>query len=221
MLPGQGMGAAGTGAGAGPMMPATQNGISPQLLAMIARMQQQGGAPAAAPAGGFTPPAGPTSMPAQGTPMAGYIGGGGGAPQGMMPHPMMPQPGQPPGMGGATAPGATPMPAGGGMNPQLMQLLQQLKGQQGGVPANGAAPNGQPTGALPGGMAGGPGGGAPQPGAMAGMSPQQIAAQSAQNAQIGAGGSPSAGMTPQQPGGGINWQALLQHLQGGGGVPQQ
>jgi len=42
-----------------------------------------------------------------------------------------------------------------------------------------------------------------------------------QNQPIGAGGSPSAGMTPQQPGGGINWQALLQHLQGGGGVPQQ
>jgi len=211
MLPGQGMGAAGTGAGAGPMMPATQNGISPQLLAMIARMQQQGGAPAAAPAGGFTPPAGPTSMPAQGTPMAGYIGGGGGAPQGMMPHPMMPQPGQPPGMGGATAPGATPMPAGGGMNPQLMQLLQQLKGQQGGVPANGAAP-----GAVPGSPPSGP----PAGGAMAGMSPQQLATQMSQNAQIGAGGSPSAGMTPQQPGGGINWQALLQHLQGGG-APQQ
>jgi len=106
------------------------------------------------------------------------------------------------------------------MNPQLMQLLQQLKGQQGGVPANGAAPNGQPTGALPGGMAGGPGGGAPQPGAMAGMSPQQLATQMSQNQPIGAGGSPSAGMTPQQPGGGINWQALLQHLQGGG-APQQ
>jgi len=211
MLPGQGMGAAGTGVGASPMMPATQNGISPQLLAMIARMQQQGGAPAAAPAGGFTPPAGPTSMPAQGTPMAGYIGGGGGAPQGMMPHPMMPQPGQPPGMGGATAPGATPMPAGGGMNPQLMQLLQQLKGQQGGVPANGAAP-----GAVPGSPPSGP----PAGGAMAGMSPQQLATQMSQNAQIGAGGSPSAGMTPQQPGGGINWQALLQHLQGGG-APQQ
>ena len=211
MLPGQGMGAAGTGVGASPMMPATQNGISPQLLAMIARMQQQGGAPDAAPAGGFTPPAGPTSMPAQGTPMAGYIGGGGGAPQGMMPHPMMPQPGQPPGMGGATAPGATPMPAGGGMNPQLMQLLQQLKGQQGGVPANGAAP-----GAVPGSPPSGP----PAGGAMAGMSPQQLATQMSQNAQIGAGGSPSAGMTPQQPGGGINWQALLQHLQGGG-APQQ
>lgn len=215
MLGQTGMGAAGTGAGAGPMMP-TQGGMSPQLMQMIALMQQGGGTPGGG--GGFTPPPGPTSMPPQGTPMAGYIGGG--APQGMMQRPMMPPVGQPPGMGGATAPGATPMPANGGMNPQLMQLLQQLKGQQGGVPATGMAPNGQPTGALPGGAAGGPGGGAPQPGAMAGMSPQQLAAQMSQNQPIGAGGSPSAGMTPQQSGNGIDWQALLQHLQGIG-TPQQ
>lgn len=116
MLGGTGMGAAGTGMGAGPQMPGGT--LSPQLLAMLAQMQPQGGSPAA-PGNGATP-------------MAGYIGAGGNA--GAMHAPMAPPIGQPPGMNGQAAPGAAPMP--GGISPQMLQMLQQLKGQQGGVPAN-------------------------------------------------------------------------------------
>lgn len=139
MMPGQGMGAAGTGMGSSPAMPA-QNSLSPQLMAMLMRMQSpQQGAP------GMSPGApGPMQAGSGGTPMASSIGMGGMPPGGMMPPPMMPQ-GQPPGMNGATLPGATPMPAGGGMSPGMMQLLMAMKGQQGGVPATmpGGSPNPQ------------------------------------------------------------------------------
>lgn len=150
MLPGTGMGAAGTGMGQSPQLP---QGLNPQLLAMLAQMQTGGQTP-----GGpmVQAPPGPMGQPPTGTPMAGYIGAGGNM-AGMVQHPMgMPQnPAQGPG-GAGIAPGlgATPGQAAGGINPNILALIQAMKGQQGGVPAmNGAA------GMIPGmGAAGVPGG---------------------------------------------------------------
>lgn len=130
------MGAAGTGLGASAAMPGAQ-GLSPQLVAMLMRMQ-------AGPQGGMPAAPGPTQAPTTGTPMAGFIGGGGAPQQPMMQHAPV---GQPPGMGGGTLPGATAMP--NGMNPQMMQMLQALKGQQSGIPANGGMPPGGAPPQLP------------------------------------------------------------------------
>lgn len=203
MYGGTGMGASGMGAAPGPMMPGS-SGLSPQLMAMLAQMQGSG-----AGQGTFQAPPGPMQASPTGTPMAGYIGGGAPA----MGHPMgAPMPmGQPPGMNGSTPPGATPM---AGVNPQMMQMLQAIKGQQGGLPANGMA-QGQPTGALPGNG----------PGAMAGQQPSALANQMATAQPIGAAGTPSAGMAPQGgPATGManpGLMAYLQHLlSGGGGMPQ-
>lgn len=140
MMPGQGMGAAGTGAGQSPMMPSGAGQINPQLLAMLAQMQtgQTAGMPMVA------PPPGPMGAPPTGTPMANYIGAGGNM-AGMMQHPMgMPQN---PAAGGAPGMGATPGQAAGGINPQLMQLIMAMKGQQGGLPA--AMPATPPPGGMP------------------------------------------------------------------------
>lgn len=139
MMPGTGMGAAGTGMGQSPQLP---QGLNPQLLAMLAQMQTGGQTP-----GGpmVQAPPGPMGQPPTGTPMAGYIGAGGNM-AGMMQHPMgMPQnPAQGPG-GAGIAPGlgATPGQAAGGINPNIMALIQAMRGQQGGVPAmNGGYPHG-------------------------------------------------------------------------------
>lgn len=136
LMGGQGMGAAGTGAGQSPAMPAS-GGLSPQLLMMLRAMsagQQQPGA------GGVAPAPGPTMAPATGTPMASMIGGGGNP--AMMQRPPMPVPGaapQIPGMntGQPGAPTSAPgqMPAGGGMNPQMLQMINAMRGSQTGVPA--------------------------------------------------------------------------------------
>lgn len=105
-----------------------------------------------------TPPPGPIGAPPTGTPMANYIGGG-MPPGGGMQHPMMP-PQMPQGGGMQGPPGAGGAMAGGmgALNPQMLQMLQMLKGQQTGVtPGGGAAV--PPAGAPPAQMAPGMGGG--------------------------------------------------------------
>ena len=67
MMGGQGMGAAGTGVGSGPSLPGGGQ-LSPQVLAMLMQMGQNGGQ---------TPPGGPANAPMTGTPMANYIGASG------------------------------------------------------------------------------------------------------------------------------------------------
>lgn len=198
MMPGTGMGAAGTGMGAGPMMPG-QGGVNPQLLAMLAQMQGGG-------AGGMPAAPGPMNAPTTGTPMAGYIGSGmrpgmGGT--------MAPPVGAAPGLSpGAAAAGVTGSPQGlGQMNPQLMQLLQQLKGAQGGVP-----------------------GGQMPPGTSAWQQPQAASDSAMSNPTAGPpsgtgfvpqGAPPGAGM-PAGAGASPGWlQALLAHLQGGAPAPAQ
>lgn len=148
MTGGTGMGSAGTGMGSTPMMPGGGGGLSPQVLAMLRMMMAGQQTPTG---GGAAVPGapGPMNMPPTGTPMAGYIGAGGNP--GAMARPMMPpQVGQPPGMQGA--PGGQQMPQGGMLNPQTLQMLQMLKGQQSGVPAAGALPAGDNpmAGASPG-----------------------------------------------------------------------
>lgn len=141
-----GMGAAGTGMGAGPMVPG--GGMDPRLMALLAQMQGQGGAGAP---GGVPPPPGPMQAPPTGTPMSNYIGGGmGGGGMGHAMAPPMQQMGQspqsmPPGATGANGqPGQAMIP--GGINPQMLQMLQMLKGQQTGVtPGGGAAAGGAAT----------------------------------------------------------------------------
>ena len=133
------MGAAGTGMGSSPAMPAGTGGLSPQLLAMLAQMGGQG-------ASGFTPPPGPMPGQGAGTPMAAYLGAMGGMPQSgggaMAPHPM----GAPPVQGGpqGMAPGAVPNASQMGV-PQMQALLAQLKGTQGGVPAQQSAAGAMPV----------------------------------------------------------------------------
>lgn len=133
MMPGVGMGSAGTGMGAGPQM-----SMTPQILAALAAMRG-GGRP-------FAAPPGPLQAPPTGTPMAGYLGMTGGGGMGGMRPGAAPLP-QPAGAAGAAGAPAT----GGGIPPQLMQLLQTLKGQQSGI-----APPGVPGGG-PGGVPGGTG----------------------------------------------------------------
>lgn len=204
MYGGTGMGASGMGARSGPMMPSSPGaGINPQLLAMLAQMQ---GPQGMSPMGAFQAPPGPIQAPPTGTPMAGYIGAGAPA----MGHPMgggMPV-GQPPGMNGGTLPGATPMAAG---NPQLMQMLQSMKGQQGGLPANGGPMTGAPAMAQPN-MPGGP-----QGPTMSGP-PMGAPGAGAQPPMQG----PAASGAPVPPQGAMNpgLMAYLQHLMGGGaGMP--
>jgi hypothetical protein len=130
---GAGMGAAGTGMGAAGTVP--QGGVNPQLLAML--MQgQQGGAQAP-----MIPPGGP---------MANYIGAGGNP--AAMQRPMMPPVAAPPAPDGSGAGGT----GAGGMSlgsPQMMQMLQLLKGGQTGLPAAAGGAG------IPGQMAPGFGGG--------------------------------------------------------------
>lgn len=134
LYPGVGMGAAGTGMGAGVQVPPGA-GLTPQMLAMMAQAQGGGGVP-----GGFTPPTGPTQSPMTGTPMAGYIGAGGN-PAGMAQNNMPPPPqGVPP---GAQAPGGLSSPMAGPIQAlqqqqQLQQLLSQMKQGQIGVSPNGS-----------------------------------------------------------------------------------
>jgi hypothetical protein len=128
MMGGTGMGAAGTGMGSSPAMPAGAGGLSPQLMALLAQMGGTGA--------GFTPPGGPMPGQSAGTPMSAYLGAMGGMPQGgggMAPHPMG---GAPPPSGGpqGVPPGGVPSAAQMGA-PQIQALIQQLKGGQGGVPA--------------------------------------------------------------------------------------
>lgn len=171
-----GMGAAGTGMGAGPMVPGAANGMSPQLMQLIQALRAGGGGmqgmgmpgagmPPGAGGGPVAPPPGPIGSPSTGTPMANYIGAGGGGMGMQQQHPMMqPQQMQPP--GGAMAPGpntgmqgAMTGASSGMINPQMLQMLQMLKGQQTGVPAGGAAGATPPPAAPPAQMAPGMGGG--------------------------------------------------------------
>jgi hypothetical protein len=141
MMPGQGMGAAGTGAGTGPSV---QGGVNPQLLAML--MQMQGGAGGMGGMGApqmpqVAAPPGPIGASPTGTPMAGFIGSGGNM-AGQMNHPM----GMPQNPAGAGIPGVGANPGqAGAVNPQMLALMQMLKGQQGGVPATGGMPGGNPN----------------------------------------------------------------------------
>ena len=115
------------GAGGGGMA----QGMTPQMMAVLQMMQSGGGGSPQ-----FSPPAGPMSAPPTGTPMAGYLGATGGVPQAMHPSGQMPTPqaGQMPGLAAAAQPGQGG--AGTGMmSPQMMQLMANLKGQQGGTPA--------------------------------------------------------------------------------------
>lgn len=130
-------------------------GLSPQMLQMLmARMQamqppQQGTMqPSSAGPMAIPPPQGAS------TPMANYIGaGGGGVP---MQRPPMPMPQQPPGMAGSPAAAAAPQGGSGMLNPQMMQMLQMLKGQQTGVTPGGGAQPAPPSQMAPG-MGGGTG----------------------------------------------------------------
>lgn len=133
------MGAAGTGAGQAPNMP---QGVNPQLLQMLMQMQAGGGQMGQMPPMGgqapglpmVQPPPNPMTMP-QGSPMANYIGAGGNM-AGMMQHPMgMPQnpAGGQNGQGAQPGVGANPGQAAGAMNPNLLALIQAMRGGQTGV----------------------------------------------------------------------------------------
>lgn len=135
-----GMGAAGTGWGTMPQVPG--NGMSPQLMQLIQSLQQGGGAGAG---GAIAPAPGPLQAPATGTPMANFIGTG-GMPGAGMQHPMPSMPAVAPSLpAGATtgSPNSQPM---GAFNPQMLAMLQALKGQQTGVTPGGGT---TPAGAFP------------------------------------------------------------------------
>ena len=150
-----GMGAAGTGFGMSPQVPGAGGGMSPQLMQLMASMQGGGGG--GMPGGAVPPPPGPLGAPPTGTPMANYIGAS-MPPGGGMQHPMPPPMPQGDPMQGGAAPAAGMAGGMGALNPQMLMMLQALKGQQTGV-SPGGGPTVPPSGAPPAQMAPGMGGG--------------------------------------------------------------
>ncbi len=124
--------------------PSGSGGLPPQLMALLASMQNRGaGLPAGGVGGGANPGMGPApQMPMpQGAP-GGGMGGGGANPL----MAMLAARGQTGGMPG----GATAMPGAGGggllqmlmANPQLLQMLKGAGGGTGGVTPGGISPLG-------------------------------------------------------------------------------